>query len=495
MLHVSEDCVPREIVTQVETWADFWDHASANVLASESGDILACNEAFLSLFGYSSIEAATQGNLFSILGGEAREGIEARLKTNRTVLGLSVSVQRNGGQDLRLATSWSSESVPLCGMNLLRATLAEVGRGGSREEELRWQLSRMLVSALAHELNNATAPILLFLSVLRKKLNDSEDVALLDSLGSSVRSAAGSVKQLILFTLCGEGEQQEMNLRTLVRVTLRSLRKEARNAIEVEEVLPAELGAVIGDPGEISLALFLLGSAILRNCRAGGRLIVRSGVAYLEKDHPRLGQFFVIEFEFDYDSRERASDCGKRETGRQALEISAAEAVIEAQNGFLETIHTGSAGKKSVKAYFRAAPRGGALSPVSRAGKPAPDPRVVLVVDDEVTIRQVAKKVLESHDMTVLTADSGPAALTLLQRHDLRIDLLLTDLSMPDMGGAELIREGRRRRGDLRVIAMSGSLEEAEALERSGVDVQAYLDKPFDAETLLGALRGSARKV
>lgn len=494
----SETAGSKEIAGQLEVWADFEGGRSANVLATGAGEILACNEAFLACLGFPSVEDLGERNLFSILGLDTA-ALEGRLRREGTVLGLDASARRFDGSELELSTSWQIQSGIPGGRTFLRASLAEPASRWNRQEGLRWQLDRKLVSALGHELNNAMAPILLFLTALHKELPRREDRTLLESMEAAVRAGTERVKQLLWFVRSGKGEQLEMDLRPLVRGTIRSL-GEVKHAAEIEEDLPEDLCEVVGNPGEISLALYLLLSATLRETRGGGRVRVRAVEVDLGSDRPGRGRYVMIEFASAPDGQRQGADSDSNgETAaspvsvRHGLDLAVVKTIVEAQHGFLAVIRDDRSTRRSVKAYFRAAPpRPPAPSlPSEPAGEGARElPRAVLVVDDEPTILQVAKRVLELHGIRVLTADTGPAALELLERHGHEIDVVLTDLSMPAMGGARLIQEIRRRRADLPVLAMTGSIEEAEALRRSGTEVQGLVEKPFDATRLLSAMRG-----
>jgi CheY-like chemotaxis protein len=107
----------------------------------------------------------------------------------------------------------------------------------------------------------------------------------------------------------------------------------------------------------------------------------------------------------------------------------------------------------------------------------------VLVVDDDFSILQVATTILEHSGLRTLSADNGLEALTLLQTHD--IDVLLTDLVMPGMSGAELIVEARRLRPDLPVCCMTAYNPVVD------LDLESVLiiSKPFVPRKLINAVR------
>jgi DNA-binding response OmpR family regulator len=113
----------------------------------------------------------------------------------------------------------------------------------------------------------------------------------------------------------------------------------------------------------------------------------------------------------------------------------------------------------------------------------------VLLVEDDTMVRSLAREMLALHGYRVLEAQSGTEALRVLEESEGPIDLVLTDVVMPQMGGAELATRLAGLRPGLPVLFMSGYPDEA--LARHGmVDAGAYyLQKPFTAEALLRRVR------
>ena len=108
----------------------------------------------------------------------------------------------------------------------------------------------------------------------------------------------------------------------------------------------------------------------------------------------------------------------------------------------------------------------------------------VLVVDDESLVLTMAETILSEFGYKVLTAGSGQAALALLARPDVKVDMLITDLVMPGMGGRELVEQIRRAAVRLPVLCMSGYVLPAE--NQAGAD---YLQKPFTSKQLLSKVK------
>jgi CheY-like chemotaxis protein len=113
----------------------------------------------------------------------------------------------------------------------------------------------------------------------------------------------------------------------------------------------------------------------------------------------------------------------------------------------------------------------------------------LLLVEDESAVLSSVRRLLEWHGYTVLEARNGAEALKVYEAHEENIDLVLTDVVMPEMGGHELVELLRARRPDLRVLFMSGYAERAFTSIGSIPAGTGYLEKPFTVETLMRRLR------
>jgi two-component system, cell cycle sensor histidine kinase and response regulator CckA len=113
----------------------------------------------------------------------------------------------------------------------------------------------------------------------------------------------------------------------------------------------------------------------------------------------------------------------------------------------------------------------------------------VLVVDDEDGIRSVAQRILERSGYRVLLAANGREALHLFHTHQTDIDVVLTDVAMPELDGPGFVAALRAEGVDLPIIVSSGHAMDAASLMSTGAEF--FISKPFTAETLLATLRGA----
>ncbi len=114
---------------------------------------------------------------------------------------------------------------------------------------------------------------------------------------------------------------------------------------------------------------------------------------------------------------------------------------------------------------------------------------LILAIDDEHNIRDLLKYTLEPHDMEVITAENGKAAITILEQED--IDVIVTDLLMPSMTGLALIRELKKRKSVIPIIIITAysSSDMVQEIVKEGVF--RLIEKPLDFEVLVPIIRSA----
>lgn len=125
---------------------------------------------------------------------------------------------------------------------------------------------------------------------------------------------------------------------------------------------------------------------------------------------------------------------------------------------------------------------------------PAKAPRVaetILLVEDEAAVRGLAKKILAQRGYRVLEASDGAIALRIAAGHVGEIDLVLTDVVMPNLGGRGMVEELRELSPDMRVLFMSGYPKEEIFPDTATAARTPYLQKPFTGDTLNSQVRAA----
>ncbi|RMH19437.1 MAG: response regulator, partial [Acidobacteria bacterium] len=134
--------------------------------------------------------------------------------------------------------------------------------------------------------------------------------------------------------------------------------------------------------------------------------------------------------------------------------------------------------------------RSPAIAPELPAVAPArPGGGMILVVDNEKIVRDVATSILKSHGYSVLTADDGAPAVALYRQRREEVGAVLLDLTMPHMDGREALREIRRFDPQAQVILMTGHLEQDVLSGFADAGLAAFIQKPFRPDELIGTVR------
>jgi CheY-like chemotaxis protein len=130
----------------------------------------------------------------------------------------------------------------------------------------------------------------------------------------------------------------------------------------------------------------------------------------------------------------------------------------------------------------------GADEPLAEEELPRGYGETILVVDDEEAIRTVAERLLHASGYRVLLAEDGPTALGIFAAQAAVIDLVLTDVAMPVMGGIALARTLRKMRPDTCIIVSAGREDDCSLAEMNEIGIAATLPKPYTQTALLRLL-------
>ncbi|MDQ3674470.1 MAG: response regulator [Gemmatimonadota bacterium] len=127
------------------------------------------------------------------------------------------------------------------------------------------------------------------------------------------------------------------------------------------------------------------------------------------------------------------------------------------------------------------------------AASPAAEPKTILLIDDEQSVRSIVMKILRRANYTVLEADGGESALALSESHAGKIDLVISDLYMPGLHGPAVAEKLSAARPGLKVLFISGYADN-DVVGRTGVPAGSnFLQKPFSGQDLTAAVTAALR--
>jgi nitrogen-specific signal transduction histidine kinase len=359
-----------------------------------------------------------------------------------------------------------------------------------------------LAGGIAHDLNNVLTPIGLGVDLLQRAADPGQQQSVLTALRAGVERGAGLIRQILTFARGKEGERRPLPLRQVVLETTEILRYTLPKSIRIEAEMPSGLWDVIGDATQLNQVVLNLCVNARDAMPQGGRLALTAANVVLDGEAARkhvkasAGRYVlltvadsgtgiapeVLDKIFDPFFTTKAVGQG---TG---LGLSTVLGIVQGHGGFVD-VET-EVGRGSRFHVYLPAAEGAGLAEGRGEERPAPGGRgeLVLVADDELSIREMASAALETFGYRALCAADGAEAVALYARRQAEIALAVVDMMMPVMDGPATIRALRTINPRVRLIAASG-LWTPPAEAPADDPTPPFLAKPYSARQLLDALR------
>jgi CheY-like chemotaxis protein len=359
-----------------------------------------------------------------------------------------------------------------------------------------------LAGGIAHDLNNVLAPIVMGVQLLRDRHEDPKSLSTLATLDSCAKRGANLVKQILMFARGVEERRVTLHLGRLIDDLDKMLQRTFPKSIQIATDVAPDLWTVSGDKTQLEQVLMNLCVNARDAMPDGGTLSItarnethdpKSGISSEAKTAPCVvievsdtGEGIPPEnldkiFDPFFTTKEAGTGTG--------LGLSTVSAIVKSHGGFVtvdSTVKRGTTFRVHLLALAAGLQK---EEDTTSGGFPAGKGEFILVVDDEAAVRDLARTILENYGYRVLVAADGVEGVAVYSQHRENIDLVLTDLDMPRMDGAHLIRILERINPEIRVITASGLMEgDTFEEERTGA-VRAVLQKPFSPAQLLQTLR------
>jgi len=376
------------------------------------------------------------------------------------------------------------------------------------EEQLR-QAGKMeaigrLAGGVAHDFNNLLTIILGNLSLIPTLFAGSDEATelLSDSMKAAQR-AAELTNQLLGFARRNPLTLTPLDLNRRVTETVQLLKRTIDPRISIETKLAADLGAVEADGSQMSQVLMNLCLNARDAMPEGGRITVETAnVTLSELDvngnlEARPGQFVHLRLSDNgpgIDSAIRARIFEPFFTTKPfgkgtGLGLAVVFGIVRHHQGWIECHSSPGEGTRFDVFLPRSAKD--ALPEQTKANsRPRTGHETILLVDDEPMIRELGRAILGRQGYRVILAEDGAIGVDTYQKQGEQIDLVILDLSMPNLSGKEALRQLRTIDPNVRVIFASGySTDEFEPGELDGV--LGFISKPYSAQDLYTSVRNA----
>ena len=365
-----------------------------------------------------------------------------------------------------------------------------------------------LAGGIAHDLNNILAPILMSVEMLQMKTTDAETNRWLSMIRENADRGSELIKQVLTFARGMQGERIPVQLKHILKDLISVLKETLSKSINIKFEISNEIWTVMADPTQIHQVLMNICINARDAMPNGGTLTISAKNIALDENYARMdadvrpGKFVLITVA-DTGSgmtprvKERIFDpfFTTKEVGKgTGLGLSTALTIVKSHGGFINVYSEPGKGTR-FSIYFPAAEsEHGSADDAASKVLPRGNGETVLVVDDEDNIRDVMTATLESFGYKVISASDGTDGLAQFAQRSKEISLVITDMAMPFMDGAAMIRALRKIDPEFKIIGMSGLLNADQTAELQSLKVSSFLTKPFTAESLLHAIRDTLTK-
>ncbi|MCC6234891.1 MAG: response regulator [Verrucomicrobiales bacterium] len=358
-----------------------------------------------------------------------------------------------------------------------------------------------LASGVAHEINNTLTPLLMTIPILRpdSPAGDLEKAA--GVIQSGVRRVASAIRPLMALGLGVGGDRMLVPLRSLLQGIHSWLEETFSKSYEVKMEVADGLWNVVGDADQLRLVLKGFCVEARKTMPFGGRITIVAENAKLKVDdltaQPEVGPGAFVRIRIEDNSagvppREVPSGAEQREWTAASDAVGAVAlgaAVARRYGGFLEA--RAEPGQGSTVVLVLPAIAQESESAPERAeggGGPFGNGEVILVVDDEVAVREFSRRTLERYGYQVLLAGDGAEGLVQFSRHRATVRLVVSDINMPVLDGVMFARAFRRMDREVPLLIWSGLDERGRRTELQTFGVSQFLLKPLSAPDFLAAI-------
>ena len=498
----------RELSISEQKYRALFDNANDGIAVLDpDGTMVTVNHRFSELHGFDN--AALLGAHYRLLEVEEREGVIderlARILAGEATVYEAEHYKKDGG---RIIFEISAKAIDIGGALNIQSFHRDITEKKMLQTQL-FQSQKMesigvLAGGIAHDFNNILTAILGHAEVLRRKSSPLDSAALrrIKTIEDAARRAGQMVAKLLSFARKDDSmEMVPANLNDVVQDTVDLLErtlinKKVKATLEVDRAIPA----INGDSIQLEQIITNLIVNAADAMPQGGTITVQTAFMDLGDKAPLLhpllapGKYVVLTIA---DTGVGIPDeiLGKifdpffttKEPGKgTGLGLAMVYGIVKAHKGEIRVMSRQGLGT-IFEIYLPATD-----NPVQEENEePSLEAMAgrenVLIVDDEKNVLSFMKDTLEAQGYKVIAADNPVYAQDLFQQMAGEIDLVITDMVMPLVNGKELVRQFKKIRPEVKIIAMSGI--DPGKISQEGATVDAFLKKPFEGIILLTAVR------
>jgi CheY-like chemotaxis protein len=344
--------------------------------------------------------------------------------------------------------------------------------------------------------------------MLRLKTSDDETKRWLSLIGENAERGADLIKQVLTFARGLEGERIPVQVKHIVKDLVSVLHETLPKSIALKYDLGSSPWLIAADPTQIHQVLMNVCLNARDAMGEGGTLRISVENLYIDQSYSRTdpeaeaGRYVQITVEdtgtgMSEETVKRIFDpffTSKPLGHGTGLGLSTALTIVKSHRGFINVYSEVGRGTRFSINFPAIEEQVEARVPELASTYPRGNGELILLVDDEENILQITAAALEMHGYRTVSAADGARGLAAYIQQRTDVDLVLTDISMPEMDGPTMIRELRELDPYVRIIGMSGLMNSEQTTELKSLEVNTLLTKPFTAEKLLVLISDTLKK-
>ena len=480
------------------------DATFEGIVVSDGEEILDCNEQYARMLKL-TVEEVMGRKVVDFVAEGDRDKVQRYIEDAFEEPYEHKALRADGSE---LIVEVHGRSLPMGGRTVRVTAVRDMTANRRTEDEAR-QSQKMeavgrLAGGIAHDFNNLLTVIKGYGQLLTMQITDKKLRGLVEEILHASERASLMTQRLLAFGRKQSVQSETLDLNQVIAGMEKILRRLIRADIDIDLHLSKGLGKIRADPSQVEQIILNLvinaGDAMPK----GGILVIESSDVELTEEDVKEGftspgSYICLRvsdtgtgmdeatlaqvFEPFFTTKEKGKGTG--------LGLATVNAIVKQSSGSIDVESKVDRGT-TFRIYFPRVPdvmlQGSADAPTARTNLPRSQGETVLVVEDEPGVRALAVEFLDLHGYRVIVARDGREGLEWIEVMGDAIDLVLSDVVMPNMNGPEMVSHLHRRHPDAKVLYMSGYTDEVLGQHHAMLS-RLLVQKPFSVEELVVKVR------
>ena len=492
----------------------FDEDLTGDFVSTADGRLIACNPSFVRMFDFSSLDEALSTNTSDLFPSmEARMDYLDLVRKRRKLEYHEMELRRRDGKPVYVVErviglfDESGELVRLKGYvfdNSERRKLEEQLLHSQKMEAV-----GQLASGIAHDFNNVMGVVLTASHLVNMKSSDPDIIRYSRMIEEATLRGSSIAKQLLQFSRAEAVQLAPVSLSQTILEARKFLEHSFPKTIVIDVEINVHHGLIMADAGQIhqmilNLCINARDAILQRTDRpSGGRILITLQPASGDSVERKYGwktadQYVLLSIADDGtgipdDIRRRVFDpfFTTKGVGKgTGLGLSIVHGIVKAHNGVVD-IESKEGRGTTFHVYLPAIVHQRPVESRVPTAESQGRGETILIIEDEILLRELLTEFLAGAGYSIIEAGDGEEAIAMYQQHAGNIDLVLSDIGLPKLGGEEVCAKIRRTNPRARVLLCTGFIEEAKKMELLESGVMDILHKPYKVPEVLSAVRAA----